>query len=87
MDLTRKFSLVEERIIDMDITFKLLTRVLWKVGKLISLTLLFMSFFVASFVVREMNPQYNGFSIYSIIGLVISALFLIDIVRLLMKEP
>lgn len=85
--MARKFSLVEERIIDIDMTFRTLIRVVWKSGKLLSLSLLLMTFMITSLMLINKQPAYYGYSLVSITGFAICVLFLVEILRLLLKEP
>jgi len=85
--LLRKFTIIEERVVDIDITVQKLTRAIWKSGKLLSMTLLFMTFFVSSLLLMD-HPLLNGtYPFLSTIGFVLSGLFFIAILRILTKEP
>jgi ubiquinone biosynthesis protein len=79
--VSRKFELVESRIIDSDITFRKLTYVIWNVGKLLSLTLLFTTFLIVAIILKDIYPLYNGYSVYSILILVFNFFIFVEIIK------
>ena len=58
-EFSRKFTKIEERIINIDKTFQELTKVIWKVSKLLTFTMLFVAFFTASLVLLESRPDVS----------------------------
>jgi len=85
--LSRKFTIIEERVVDIDATVKLLTRVIWKSAKLLTLTILFCAFFISGLLLMNYPLFYKGFSLLSLVGFGVSAVLFIGILRLLMREP
>ena len=80
--LYRKFAKIEERIIDIDNTFRKLTKMLWRISKLVTLTLLFSTFFVSSIITLDMPPVFKGISVISWIGFSLSLLIFVSILRI-----
>jgi ubiquinone biosynthesis protein len=84
--ISRKFQLVEQRIIDSDKTFKKLTNVIWSAGKLLSLTLIFATIMIAAVMLIHVPPTYKGYSIFSLSALFVNFFIFIGILRLILTD-
>ncbi len=84
--LSRQFTKIEERIIDMDETFHQLNSTLGNSLRLLSVTILFSTFFIMSLLFFDKGPMIGGFSIIFFSGLTISLLFFVSIIDLLFKK-
>jgi ubiquinone biosynthesis protein len=83
---SKMFTRLESRVMDIDDTFRLLTREIWRVSKLLTSTILFATFFISSVVLIDKQPSYYGFSLLSIAGFSISSLILLHISGLFNKK-
>jgi hypothetical protein len=83
---SRKFSKIEERIIDIDKTFHELNNTIRRTMKLLSMTILFATFFIISMILINKPPLFFGFSVFFYVGLVASLLFFVSVVDLLIKK-
>lgn len=85
-DFSRKFTRVEERIIDIDKTFHRLIDMLWRVAKLISLSILFATFFTVAMIFVNKPPLFFGYSIFFYIGMLASIVLLLAIFKLFLER-
>ena len=84
--ISRQFRKIEERVIDMDETFHQLNKTLYNSLKLLSVTILFSTFFIMSLLFFDKGPSIEGISIIFISGLIISLLFFISVIDLIFKK-
>ncbi|MFT4302967.1 MAG: ABC1 kinase family protein [Candidatus Woesearchaeota archaeon] len=84
-NIIRRFNMMEERIVDIDNTFRNLIKVMWNGVRLLTLSIVFLAFIIASLLLLHYEPLYYGFSIYSLVGFGFAFVILIIIFNLLNK--
>lgn len=84
--LSRKFTKIEERVIDIDKTFHELNKTIRRTMKLLSMTILFATFFIVSMIFINKPPLLFGFSIFFYAGLLASLILFVGVVDLLVKK-
>ncbi|MFT4297608.1 MAG: hypothetical protein ACMXX5_00270, partial [Candidatus Woesearchaeota archaeon] len=80
--ISRKFQLVEQRIIDSDITFKKLSEVIWSTAKLLSLTLIFATLMISAVLLKDTPPLFKEYSILSIALLAFNIFILFEVIKI-----
>lgn len=85
-NLGRKITRFEARVLDIDNTFQRLTRMIWRVSKLLVTTILFATFFISSIILIDRPPLFGGYSVFTIIGMIMSIILFVEILNLLSKQ-
>lgn len=86
-DFLRKFTKIEERIIDIDKTFHNMTKTMWHFGRLISMSLLFATFFITSMIFINQPPLLYGYSMFFYLGMIASLVILVSLLHLFYEKP
>jgi ubiquinone biosynthesis protein len=80
-DAGRKFGKIEERIIDIDNTFRDLSQIMLRIAKMVTMAILFTAFFIASLILIDRLPLYKGISLFSVVFFIFSLIALLEVIR------
>ena len=82
-DFSRKFGIIEQRVIDIDKTFHRLIHQLWKIGKLMSMSIIFATVMVVALLLVSTGAKWGNISIISYICWGIAIVLLLGILRII----